>query len=76
MTANDVIRMRMKDQKVTSKDLSKALGYKSGSAVRQRLIGNMRVDILINMLDALGCELVIRPKEEEGEWVITEGLED
>ena len=85
MKCNKLVRNLMKDEKVTLDAMKNALGYKTVSGVSERLRQddrNMRVDVLIKMLDYLGYDLIARRREvtvvkENGrdrvifpEWVI------
>lgn len=80
MKCNDVVRSLMKKEGVTYQDMQQALGYKTVSGVSERLrpntANNMRVDVLVKMLDYLGYDLIIRRRkvdviEENGRQIAT-----
>lgn len=72
MTANDIIRELKERKGFSNKTLADALGYKTTSGVSERLRGNMRVDVLAKMLEVMECEIVIRSKSDNKEWVVSE----
>ena len=80
MTEKEVIRrvMTMRDWKQPR--LAKEAGYKSQSNVTGLLNNNkngIRIDHVVRMLNAMGCELVVRDKIGSGkEWVIDMKVED
>lgn len=71
MTTADVVRQIMKTRNFTTQTLADKLGYKYASGVSERFRSDMRVSVLLKMLDAMGCELVVRSKlSDKGQWVI------
>ena len=73
MECKNVIREIMKLRGFSNKTLAESIGYKTASGVSERLRGNMRVDVLVKMLDAMNCELVVKSKlADKSQWVITE----
>lgn len=74
MLTRDILLERMKERGFTNRSLADKLGYKYASSISERLRNKkeMRVDNLVQMLEAMDCELVVRsttlPKKE---WVIT-----
>ena len=73
MECKNVIREVMKLRGFSNKTLAESIGYKTASGVSERLRGNMRVDVLVKMLDAMNCELVVKSKlADKSQWDITE----
>ena len=65
MKETDIIRdvMGKSTPKVTMDVLRERMGYKTISAISERLNGkSMRVDTFIKFLDALGYEVIVQPK--------------
>lgn len=78
MKMNEAIKAAMKDTKTTQAQLADRIGAKSQSVIAQRLsLKNLSVDTVIEMLDALGYELVIQEKKRgrrpDGQLVIEKG---
>lgn len=64
MKITEAIRFALKAQKTTQLQLAERLGAKSPSVIAQRLrIPNLSVDTVIEMLDAIGYEMVIQEKK-------------
>ena len=73
MTIKTIVKDIMAKRGFTNKALADALGYATPSGVSERLRGNMRVDVLLKMLDAMNCELVVKSKlTDKGQWVVTD----
>lgn len=75
MKIGEAIKEAMKRQKTTQKQLAERIGAKSQSVISERLrMNNLSVDTVIEMLDAIGYELVIQEKKRgrrpEGQIVI------
>lgn len=75
MKHTEAIRLHMAGTGVTQKDMAEALGLKSQSSVSERISHkNISVKNLTEILDIIGCELVIQPKFEgerpEGQYVL------
>ncbi|MDD6715729.1 MAG: hypothetical protein PUF49_05065 [Firmicutes bacterium] len=71
MKTSTAIKEIMHTRGFSNETLSKQLGYKHASGVSERLRSDIRVSILLKILDAMGCELVIRSKlSDKGVWVI------
>ncbi len=69
MNDKDIVRAVMSEEKITQKELAKALGL-----VGQQSIGNMlsrqnsmRLDNFVKMLDAMGYQVVVKKKLGESE---------
>lgn len=64
MKGAEVIKLLMKERKISNMFLAEKLGYKTASGVSERLRGaqDMRADTLATFLAALDCELVIKEK--------------
>lgn len=68
MKLSDCIRDILKNKKINQKDFASMLGLKSQSGVSSRLNdGVMRVSSLMEMADALGYDVVLKPKNGKGE---------
>lgn len=71
MNERDIIREVLALRGVTQVGLGERLGYASTSAVSTMLNRqSMKTDGVVKFLDELGCELVIRMKDENREWVV------
>ena len=74
MTEKDVVRKVMAMRGWSQPKLAAEAGFKSQSNITGLLNNNkngIRVDNLFRMLDAMGCEIVIRDKMgSKQEWVI------
>ena len=80
MKISDAIKTAMKNQKTTQVQLAERIGASSQSVIAQRLrMNNLSVDIVIEMLDAIGYEMVIQEKKRgrrpEGQIIIDRGEE-
>lgn len=74
MTIKEVIRSIMDLRGFSNSTLAGKMGYKTPTGISERLRGNMRVDVLLKMLDSMDCELVVRSKlADKNQWVISEG---
>lgn len=78
MTSRDIILENMKSQGITNKALAERLGYLYASGVSERLRGSnsMKIDVLLKFLDVLDCDLVVRQRENNQEWVIGDESEN
>ena len=74
MTEKDVVRKVMNMRGWSQPKLAIKAGFKSQSNITGLLNNNkngIRIDNLFKMLDAMGCEIVVRDKMgSEQEWVI------
>lgn len=74
MTEKDVVREVMALRKWSQPMLAKESGFKSQSNITGLLNNNkngIRMDNLFKMLNAMGCEIVVRDKMgSKKEWVI------
>lgn len=72
MTEKEIVREIMGIRKWSQADLAREAGFKSQSNITGLLNNNkngIRIDNLVRMLDALGCEVVVRDKMGSGkEW--------
>ena len=80
MKISDAIKIAMKNQKTTQVQLAERIGASSQSVIAQRLrMNNLSVDTVIEMLDAIGYEMVIQEKKRgrrpEGQMIIDRGEE-
>lgn len=74
MTAKDIVKEIMGVRKWSQSKLAEEAGFKSQSNVTGILNrgSSLRVDNLVQMIEAMGCELVIRDKTAETEWLVNE----
>lgn len=74
MTEKEIVREVMSIRKWSQADLAREAGFKSQSNITGLLNNNkngIRIDNLVKMLDAMGCEVVVRDKMGSGkEWRI------
>ena len=73
MKVGEIVKSIFKDRNVSYLTVAQKLGYKHASAVSNRLDDkrSLQVDNLLNILQVLDCELVIRSKtKDKTEWVI------
>ena len=71
MTTTEAIKAIMRTRDYNNETLADKMGYKHASGVSERLRSDMRTSILLKMLDAMGCELVVRSKlSDKGQWII------
>ena len=63
MNEIEAVKFLMKSKHVSNAVLADKLGYTTASAVSNRLQSKtMTVETLLKLLDALGCELIVRDK--------------
>lgn len=63
MNEIQIVKALMKAKGVSGAVLAKKLGYKTPSAVTNRLQSKtMTVEVLVNLLEAMDCELIIKNK--------------
>ncbi len=76
MNEKDVVREVMKMRGWSQSTLAEESGFKSQSNITGLLNNNrngIRIDNLVRMLSAMGCEIVVRDKMGSGkEWVVEE----
>ena len=74
MTEKEVVRKVMKLRGWSQPTLAKEAGFKSQSNITGLLNNNqngIRMDNLFKMLDAMGCEIIVRDKYgDKQEWKI------
>lgn len=74
MTEKKAIREVMYEKRVTQTELATKAGFKSQSNIAGLLNNNkngIRIDNLIRVFDAMGCDIVIRDRENpDKEWII------
>ena len=78
MKISEAIKFAMKNQKTTQQQLADRIGASSQSVIAQRLrMDNLSVNTVLEMLDAIGYEMVIQEKKRgrrpEGQIVIERG---
>lgn len=74
MTAKDIVKEIMSDKGISQSKLAELAGFKSQSNITGYLNrgSSMRVDNLIQMLSAMDCELIVRERTSQEEWVVVE----
>lgn len=74
MNEKEIVRTIMSLRKWSQADLAREAGFKSQSNITGLLNNNkngIRIDNLVKMLNAMGCEVVIRDKMGSGnEWKV------
>ena len=78
MIAKEVIKAVMELRHWNQSKLAEEAGFKGQSNITGFLNRNssMRVDSLVQMVEAMGCEVIVRDKMgSKQEWRITDGKE-
>lgn len=71
-TLKDIIRNVMTERGMTNATLAEKCGYNTPSGV-SNILGRdsgMRVENLLKIMEAMDCEVVIRSKTDNKEWII------
>lgn len=79
MIAKDVVKEIMSLRRWSQNKLAEEAGFKSQSNVTGILNrhSTMKVDSLVQMVEAMGCEVIVRDKMgSKQEWKITDGKEE
>ncbi len=75
MNEKDIITAAMKSCGWTQKELAKQAGYKTQSAISNRINGkSLRVDTFVKLLNTMGYEISITstsPNTNKNKWVVT-----
>ena len=67
MKIGEAIKTAMKSKKITQTTLAEMVGVKSQSVIAERLkMDNISINVVLDMLDAVGYEMMIVPKSENG----------
>ncbi len=74
MESKEIIRQAMAIRGYTQKMAAEAMGYKGQSGIGQ-ILGRKnggRLDVFVQLMDALGYEVVVRDKntKNKAEWVL------
>lgn len=69
-TMGDILKEAMRSRGMSQAKLAEAIGYKTQSAVAERLRGDIQASIAVKMLDLMGYDLVVRDRSGEHEWVV------
>lgn len=70
MKIGEAIKNAMKSKKITQTTLAESVGVKSQSVIAERLkMDNISVNVVLDMLDAIGYEMMIVPKDEDGDSI-------
>lgn len=76
MNEIQAVKTLMKAKGVSGAVLAEKLGYKTASAVTNRLQSKtMTVEVLINLLEAMDCELIIKNKVGDKETFVLDNDE-
>ena len=71
MNEKEIVRELMKFRGLTQAELSKKAGYSYQSAISSILCRqSIRTDTLVQLAEAMECEVVVRAKDDSHEWVI------
>ncbi|MCB6366638.1 helix-turn-helix domain-containing protein [Intestinibacillus massiliensis] len=76
MNICEAVKLAMKNQKTTQGQMAERIGVKGQSVIAQRLrMDNISVNTVLEMLDAIGYEMVIQEKRPgrrpDGQYVVT-----
>lgn len=74
MNAIQIVSEVMKKRGFTITALANKLGYSTASGVSERLRGkkDMRVDTLVQFLEAMDCEVIIKSKlGDKEQWTVS-----
>lgn len=74
MLVSEALKQAIKESGTTQARLAKALGYKGQSSIAERIKGNITVENMLAMMDAIGYEVVIQKKKPgrriEGQYAL------
>lgn len=72
MNEKEILKVVMKERKVTQEQLAKKLGYAAQAGVGRLLSrdGSLRVDTLVKLLSALDYDVVIRDRWGRAEYAV------
>ena len=73
MKVGAIVKAIFRERNISYMTVAENLGYKHASAVSNRLDDTRPItsDILLNILEELDCELVIRSKKKDRtEWIV------
>ena len=73
MKVGAIVKAIFKERNISYRTVAENLGYKHASAVSNRLDDSRPIttDILLNILEELDCELIIRSrKKDRTEWTV------
>lgn len=73
MRIEDIIKVKIKERKITQALLAEKTGFANQANIGSLLNSksSMRVENALKLLDALDCELIIRDKLNGNEWVVS-----
>ncbi len=70
---SQIIKNIIKQKKISQHQLAESLGYKTQSAISERLRGDLRVGTAIKILDYLGYDMIIVDRNDcENSWKVVE----
>ena len=73
MKVGAIVKSLFRERNISYRAVAENLGYKHASAVSNRLDDTRPIttDILLNILEELDCELVIRSRKKDRiEWIV------
>lgn len=79
MNTQETIAQIMREKGVTRQWMAEKMGHKHASAITEKLRNpnGFRTDFLVQMLELMNCELVVRSRtKEHREWVISTSSKD
>ena len=72
MNEKDIIKEIMTENKINRITLGEMCGYKSKSAITEIMNrAGMKIEIFVKLLNAMGCEVVVRNASTGSEWEVT-----
>lgn len=71
MKFNDIIRAAMEDTGTLQQDLGEKLGLKQNSVSSTITRPNISLNKFVTVMEALGYDIIVRPKDGEKEMTIT-----
>ena len=70
---SQIIKNIIKQKKISQHQLAENLGYRTQSAISERLRGDLRVGTAIKILDYLGYDMIIVDRNDrENSWKVFE----
>lgn len=73
LNTSNVVKQILKFRDMDQIELADKCGYANQSCIAGLLNrGNIRIDNLYKLLDAMDCEIVVKDKNSRQEWIIME----
>ena len=71
LNTGTVVKQVMKFRDVDQKELAEKCGYSNQSCISGLLNrGNLRVDNLFKLINAMDCEIIVKDKKSNQSWLI------